>query len=304
MVKRGDVFLADMDLLGPFDSPLLRKLMPAGRYRLRFDPEARPGSVQLRWGYKPHMLHIDGSWKGGTETMHFAGSLPRSPLTVEVTVDRGENDDFAISVTTPLRWDVWEGQPVRHLAWFDDLHGLISTLATQQEVELTYFVEGVRVGSGLLTATSSEINANLHREFDWLARVKFLANHYEVDARLPKPTKISYQTERELDALRALTRGDSFQDEIPGATFGCSLESDAPLPDHWKSREPPVHGTMKIIGTAAFDLFGHPIELPDVENMMTDVELVAFEDSPPGSKRRLSFRGGEEAIWFRRRLKS
>jgi hypothetical protein len=59
---------------------------------------------------------------------------------------------------------------------------------------------------------------------------------------------------------------------------------------------------MKIIGTAAFDLFGHDIEIPDVENMMTDVELISFEDTETPSKKRLSFRGGENAVWFRRRL--
>jgi hypothetical protein len=198
---------------------------------------------------------------------------------------------------------MWEGQAVRHLAWFEELHGLVSVLATQKDVEITYFVEGVRIGGGLLTAPDSEINRSLHREFDWLARVKFLAGHYDVDARLPNATKITYQLERELDALWALTRGDSFQDDIPGATFGCSMESDTPLPDHWRSCEPPVHGAMKIIGTTTFDLFGHPIEVPDVENMMTDVELISFDDTPPGSKRRLSFQGGDKAVWYRRRLK-
>ncbi len=60
---------------------------------------------------------------------------------------------------------------------------------------------------------------------------------------------------------------------------------------------------MKIIGTAAFDLLGYDIEIPDVENMMTDVELISFEDTDVPSKKRLGFRGGEDAIWYRRRLK-
>lgn len=305
MVRQGDVFLADMELLGPLDSPLMRELMPVGRYRLRFEPESRPGSVQLRWGQDPRLLHIDGFWRGGIDTMRFNGSLPRCPLSVEITVDRGANEnDFNISVSTPLQLDEWEGQPVSQLSWFDELRGLVSTLATEQEVALTYFIEGTRVGCGGLTATNSEININIHRELDWLERVRFSANHYGVNPPLPKPTGITYQTERELDALWALTRGDSFQDEISGATFGCSVDSEGPLPPHWKSGESQVHGTMKIIGTAPFSLFGHVIEIPNVENIMTDVELISFEDASPPSKRRLNFRGGDSAIWLRRRLNS
>lgn len=302
MVKRGDVFLADMDLVGPLDSPLMRQLMPEGRYKLRFEPESRPGSVQLRW-HTSEFLHIDGFWRGGTQIMRFVGSVPDSPLSVEITVSRGAtDDDFNITVSTPLRLNVWDGQLVSYLPWFDQLRSLAATLASGEEVELGYFVEGVRLGSGQLTATDNEINQHLHRELDWFERVRFLANHYRLDVRLPKTTDITYQTERELAALWALTRGDSFQDVIRGATFQCIVESNDSLPAHWRSGEPQPHGTMKIIGTAAFDLFGHDIEIPDVENMITDVELISIEDTETPSKKRLNFRGGENAVWFRRRL--
>lgn len=60
---------------------------------------------------------------------------------------------------------------------------------------------------------------------------------------------------------------------------------------------------MKIIATAGFDLFGHLIEMPDVENTMTDIELISFEDTDSPSTKRLSFRGGENAVWYRRKLK-
>lgn len=145
MVKRGDVFLADMDLLGPLDSPLMRQLMPEGRYKLRFEPGSRPGSVQLRW-HESEFLQIDGDWRGGTETMRFVGSLPHSPLSVEISITRGATDeDFSISVSTPLRLSEWDNQFVSYLSWFDELRSLAATLASEQGVELAYFVEGVRV---------------------------------------------------------------------------------------------------------------------------------------------------------------
>ena len=305
MIKHGDVFLADMDLLGPVDSPLMRELMPVGRYKVRFEPESRPGSVQLRW-QSSMFLNIDGSWRGGTEITRFVGSLSKSPLSVEITVSRGAaaaNDDFSISVSTPLRLEAWDGELVSYLPWFDELRSLAATLASGEEVELAYFIQGVRLGRGQMTATNKHVNQLLHRKLDWLGMIRFLANHYRLDVRLPKTADITYQMERELDALWALTRGDSFQDAIPGATFGCIVESGDPLPAHWRSGKPQPHGTMKIIGTAAFDLFGHDIEIPDVENMMTDIELTSFKDTETASKKRLSFRGGEKAVWFRRRLK-
>ncbi|HKP04996.1 MAG TPA: DUF4365 domain-containing protein [Chthoniobacterales bacterium] len=301
MVKRGDVFLADMDLIGPHDSPLIQTLMPAGRYKLRFEPESRPGSVQLRWK-NSKFLQIEGYWQGGIEVMRFGGRLPHSPLSVEISLTRGATDEFSISVSTPLRLDEWEGQALSCLAWFDELRSLAATLATEEEVELAYFVEGLRVGRGQLAATNNDANQRMHRELDWFGRVRSVAEHYGIDPRVPKPSDITYQTERELDALWALTRGDSFQDFISGATFGCTVESETALPAQWRTGEPQPHGMMKIIGTAAFDLFGYLIEIPDVENTMTDVELISFEDTDRPLKKRLNFRAGENAIWSRRKL--
>lgn len=230
MVKRGEVFLAEMDLVGAHESPLIQTLMPEGRYKLRFEPESRPGAVQLRWK-NSKFLQIEGCWRGGIEVMRFVGTLPRSPFSVEITITRAATDDeFGISASTPLRLDEWEGQSVSYLAWFDELRSLAATLATQEEVELAYFVAGLRVGRGQLTATTNEANQQLHRELDWFERVRSVAQHYGIDARLPKPSDITYQTERELDALWALTRGDSFQDVISGATFGCTVESETSLP--------------------------------------------------------------------------
>jgi hypothetical protein len=303
MVKRGDIFLAEMDLVGPHESPLIQTLMPEGRYKLRFEPESRPGSVQLRWK-NSEFLQMEGYWRGGTEMMRFVGALPRSPLSVEIEITHDTTgNDFKIAVSMPLRLDEWEGQSLLSLAWFDELRSLAAALATGKKVELAYFVEGLRVGKGALMATTNEANQQLHRELDWFERVRWLSQHYGVDPRLPKASEITYQTERELDALWALTRGDSFQDVISGASFRCVVEeSDSSLPAHWRSGEPQPHGTMKIIGTAPFDLLGYDIEIPDVENMMTDVELISFKDTDIPSKKRLDFRAGENAIWHRRKL--
>jgi len=157
MINSGDVFLADMDLVGPVDSPLMRELMPEGRYKLRFEPASRLGSVQLRW--HADFIQIDGAWRGGAQMMRFVGSISNSPLSVEITVSRGVTDnDFSISVSTPLRLNAWDGLPVSSLPWFDELRSLAATLASGGEVELAYFIEGVRLGRGPLTATNKEIN--------------------------------------------------------------------------------------------------------------------------------------------------
>lgn len=302
MIEHGEVFLAEMELVNPSDSALVRELMPLGTYRIEFKPKSRPGSAQLRWkGSK--FLQVEGTWRGGNESMHFAGGLLGSPLSVDISITRGVNDgELEMSVSTPLRLDEWEGQPVLSLPWFDQLRGLVCTLASGEEVGLAYFVEGLRIGSGQLTATDSAINRHLHEEFDWLERVQSLAERYNINARLPKLSALSYQMEKEVDALWALTRGDSFQHEIPGATFECVSESETPLPVEWQSGKPQSHGTMKIVGSSPFNFLGHLVEVPDVENTMTDVELISFEDTESPTRKRLAFRAGEKAVWFQRRM--
>ena len=117
-----------------------------------------------------------------------------------------------------------------------------------------------------------------------------------------KLSEMTYEAERQLDALWAITHGGSFFEDISGATFGFSIDSRITLPEDWASCPCKQQGAMKIVGGAVFDLFGHTVEIPDVENAFSSVELVSIERVSPSSKR-LTFRGTDGARWSRRKTR-
>jgi hypothetical protein len=117
---------------------------------------------------------------------------------------------------------------------------------------------------------------------------------------LPKLIAITSAKEREIEALWALTFGNSFIDEIPVASFSCTVSSITPAGEEWLGREHDQHiGSVQIFGTSAFDLFGQVIEVHNVENILSDVELVEVLEISPTS-RRLKFVGSGHAKWLRR----
>jgi hypothetical protein len=292
-----------MELLGPLESPLFSKLMPVGRYQLRFEPERRRGCVQLSCGKaNPLFVQIDGSWQGGTQRARFEGTLPNSPLSIDIRVKRGaQASDTEFQVSTRLDLDCWQGHLASNPPWFDVVLNLISSLLAQEPVNLTCLIEGLRVASGALTANSSEANMRIAEKLNWLARTRSLAIQHAPTATLPKLSEMTYEAERQLDALWAITQGGSFFEDISGATFGFSIDSRVALPKDWTSCPCKLQGAMKIVGGAVFDLFDHTVEITGVENVFSSVELVSIEDVSPSS-RRLSFRGADAARWSRRKI--
>ena len=305
--ERGEPFDSEMELVQAPDSKLFRELIPLGSYRVRVEPPSRAGTVQLSWqsAAGADFLQVEGTWRGGCQAARFVGALPNAPLTVELTVDRGSNDeDFRFGIATPLRFATWEGQAVTELAWFLELHSLFGTLCSGADVSVTYLSEGTRVGRGLLSATTHDTGSDILRFLDWLSRVRWLARHYDVPhLTLPKISNIGDDAEHQTNALWALTNGQSFVHEIPEATFSFSTEGGAPLPERWSDPANQGVGSVSISGNSTFDLLGHTIDLPDVENIFTAVKIASV-DPVSNSTRRITFRGQNDARWVRRRTRS
>jgi hypothetical protein len=244
---------------------------------------------------------IDGAWQGGTEQMRFSGSLLGSPLTLVLTIDRGSaENDFGFSVDTPFDFAVWAGQPISTLPWFDELRDLIGTLTAGGEVIVTYFIEGQRIGTGALSFLETEANRILDNKLGLLGRLRSIAQQYVTGLRLPAPLQITYAQERVIDALWALTSGNSFIQDIPGASFGCTLSSITPSATRLLGARRRKHnGSVQIFGTSAFDLLGNIVEVDNVENIFSDVELTEVERIS-ATCRRVKFVGSKRAKWVRR----
>jgi hypothetical protein len=298
----GEPFDSEMELVEAPDSKLFSELMPLGRYRVVLEPPSRDGTVQLSWqSTERELLQLEGTWRGGTHAAQFAGFLPRAPLGVELSIERGESDDdIRIGVATPLRLNLWVGQIVSELAWFPQIHSFFAALCSGADVAVTYFCQGEKVGHGLLASTT-EAGSKTLGFLDWLHRVRWLAQHYNARLAMPPLASITYDSERQVHALWALTTGAAFVEEMPEATFSFSAEGGAILPARWSEPATELVGSVSISGGSTFNLLGHPIELSDVENIFTAVQIASIEHMSDSS-RRITFRGRDNARWVRRRM--
>ncbi|HMG06114.1 MAG TPA: hypothetical protein VK581_11675 [Chthoniobacterales bacterium] len=163
------------------------------------------------------------------------------------------------------------------LAWFDHVHAFVDTLADGRQFRIDYPLEGTPLGGFVASADKNPVTARLKNAVDWLAKCRFVANHYGVDAILPNFGEITYAQQRDVEVLHALGTGNFVADSIAGLPFGFSGSVQMPLPENWKSSTEPITGTLKLIGPGQINFFGQIIEIPEVEQFFTDMELVEIK---------------------------
>jgi hypothetical protein len=303
LLSHGEVFETNAEVIPPFSSPIFGEMFPDHHARIRFEPETKAGCVRISWGdASARVMQVDGRWRGGTESLSFSGSLSNAPLSIKVRVAHSSNSSPP-DVRTNIRFDLgtWTGQPLNGMAWFDDTRALIAALASREEVMFRLFVEGVDAGAGAIVPGVRKNAEQLHSFVDWIARCRALATRYGVAASMPDLRTVTYQQERELDALWAVSEGNSLFDSIAGQVMSFSADPKIPIPKDWESKTVSKIGTLSLIGRVCFDLFGHSIELDEVENIFSGVELIGIETD--ATSRRLTFRGRDNAVWLRRKAR-
>jgi Domain of unknown function (DUF4365) len=300
LIDHGEIFKAEVEIIPP-DSPLFQELMPSGKGLIHFEPDPREGCVQIACGSDPVMIaQLNGKWRAGAKSARFEGRLDRSPLGVELRIDDLSGTPQT-SFDTPFRLGEWEGQSFSRLAWFDHVYAFIGTLADGREFRIDYLLEGIPLGSFVATAEQNQSMTRLKNAVDWLEKCRFVANYYGVDAILPKFGEITYAQQRDVEALHALATGNFVEDSIAGLPFGFSGSAQMTLPESWQSSTEPTTGTLKLIGPGEIGFFGQVIEIPEVEQLFTDMELIEIKVGE--SSKSLLFKGKKDSVWRREKTK-
>lgn len=275
--------------------------MPTGKGMIHFEPLVRKGCIQIRFRVSSsHVLQVDGTWRGGQKSVRFQGLLPGSPLSIDLRIEH-TSEKPKTSFETPLRLAEWENQSLLLLRWFDQIHAFLDALRSGEEFSVRYFIEGVDVGGFVATAKTNRSIIQVMAKLEWLKKCRHVARHYLIDAVLPKFADITYADSRDVEALHALATGGVAEDSISGLQFGFSGSPDVPLPPRWQSSVEPQSGTLKLFGTAEIPFFGHSVEVPDVEQIFTNMELVELKTGP--TSRSFVFEGRKHSVWLRQKSK-
>lgn len=302
MLDHGEDFKAEVDIISA-TSPLFQKLMSSGKGVIQFTPDGLKGCVQIIYAASPQRtIQVTGLWRGGRKSLRFEAPLEESPLRVQLRIEDFLEDRVPkTSFDTPCCLKNWEGQPISRLAWFEEIHCFITSLATEQEFRVNYFVNGVNAGGFNAVPTASGAIRRLKNTLDWLAKAQFVARHYGSDAVLPGWTKITSKMESQVDALWGLATSNAIEVPIPGIILPpIRVAPNIKLPEHWGSSSKIPSGVMKWVGTETFDFFGEKIDVADIEQIFTEMELVSIE--PDFTSKQLTFRGRDGASLTRRKV--
>jgi hypothetical protein len=297
MLDHGEDFKAKVGVILP-ESPLFQKLMASGKAVIRFTPNGLKGCVQIICGSSPQRtIQVPGLWRWGRKSIRFDGTtLEKSPLSIHLRIDNLDTvHDLKTSLETPVVLNNWEKQRVSRLAWFEEILAFITSLTAQQEFRVDYFIDGVNAGSLVAPPKCDKKIGELKSTLDWLARAQVVARHFCVDAILPSLNKIPFGTQCDVDALWGIATSNVIKTPIPGITLPIHVSRNVTVPSDMAS------GTMQMIGTATFDFFGQGIELSDIEQAFTEMELVNTEVVDSTTKR-FTFRGRENATLTRRKV--
>ncbi len=258
------------------DSPLLEALLAECRGEaMLVQPPKHPGTLRVEFDTSQEassLLHIDGSWRMGTESLTFTGSIPGTPLTVEsriVPTDFVSRKELLVSFG--FNWQRWEGRRLTALPWFAEIQRLVTQIVDGLPVRISWFLDGNGLCQAELNDTP-DLEAGI-QTLAWFGRCREICRRFRIDAILPSISQLTSEALRETDRIAELIEGRELQFTIPPQPFTINFSTKTDLP----SRKPDSSESQTrfdIVSPKVFQFFGKEIVLPNLKQSFENVELI------------------------------
>jgi hypothetical protein len=163
---------------------------------------------------------IQGRFTGGTKELRFDGGLPSAPLGLEFTL-RTDEIGTTKSLVIGYRFDLaaWRGQPIRQLAYFDQIASLFLAMTKAEALRFQCSVRGNLWFSVTSRRGQLEELLRLVPLLDLLSKARRVARHFGVDPLLP--ADLSQGDVKEIEDLNWLLNSG----EPPRAGLGYALDA-------------------------------------------------------------------------------
>jgi hypothetical protein len=150
------------------------------------------GSAQITLeGVSNFMLQLNGDWTMTPTRLSFEATLPEAPLRLKaVWIGEAPNKFGNPDVTFSFKYSNWAGQPLSHLAYFDDLKKLFEN----HPLRLRFLMRGQQLYTGKIESPDLSPGEWLAESVDWISKLKETAAYFGINPPFPGEGQLSNQT--------------------------------------------------------------------------------------------------------------
>jgi hypothetical protein len=174
----------------------------------------------------------------------------------------------------------WFGQPVRQLAYFEQIASITEYLQKQGKVQTEIFCRGNLLVTGQIGAQESLINDKISDVLTWLRRCRAVAERYGIDPRLPDLSKVTNDEWDAVDDLFGLLAGGKMTKKDPG--LSAKLTISGPTNDQHQF---PMSGCIRFDHPdAVIHLLGEAIHVGSLRTFYTNGRVDLLSVHADGSR--------------------
>jgi hypothetical protein len=202
------------------------------------------GSEQARLG------EIPGNFTGGKKELWFNGELKNSPLTIRlgpIAKEVGGLTNVTLSLTK------WDGQKLRHLAYFDRLFSFFTNAASYGHLDVLLEINGN--SAGFIPTKSLDVDRFLPvcDMLVFIQKARKVAEYFGLDP-LWRATPITTQQEEDIEELYDILFDGGRSEATPDSVITFTAD-DSQL----KMSETPT--MIQFIGKWTYDILSHGVEV-------------------------------------------
>jgi hypothetical protein len=282
----GDIEFSGSPLFEEFNDQANAKLL------LQFGEEI-PGSLVLRIPRATDSLSlsITGSFFAGSRAATFHGSFPDAPLSLECAIALPATKHTPIKCKIAHPTERWHGQPVRNLAYFDQIARIFEHLHTRQEIRSELFFKGNSLVEGRISMENINSISGLVQIINWLRRCRKVAECYAINPGLPDLTKITSENWEAVNDLFILSNEAKVVKSEPGLSAKLTVSgTDA----GWN--ELPMSGCFRLDNPdPTIHILGVPVRPGPLRTFFTNVTMTRVSALPDG-RRIIAVKGTDSTL--------
>jgi hypothetical protein len=163
---------------------------------------------------------IPSKLSGGRKELRLEGEWPEAPLSIRAVL---QPDKSRGPLTMSFRFARWHGQPIRQLAYFDQVADLFSALRDARESKFEWVVRGNPVFAATIPKDGLVGIGPYLQVLETLRKARRLAEHFNVNP--PVPAGFDSEKAEEISLLHAIMFEGGFRERLPAARVSFTLAS-------------------------------------------------------------------------------
>ncbi|MFX0207957.1 MAG: DUF4365 domain-containing protein [Candidatus Hodarchaeota archaeon] len=246
---------------------------------------------------------IRGMLVSGKREIRFSGALRNTPFKIALTLQKDVEllQDFSLLLNFDL--STWEGQPVRQLAYFDQLYAFMQALLKHRYLKVVCEREGNHCFTGIRHITSddsfvTELVALLSR----IDKTRFIAENLDRSFVFPSKEIFRKMNPEDLDIIYTLLKNEQYSRPVGETIMTHSL---APTQEFFEQMiDNESHGNIMVAPIfREFTILGEVVDIGPLAyvltgpRLLTDVSAIQIHQPNTNSSIEVEWTGKEFMVF-------